>query len=843
LKRPVTLRGIVYGTDTGSATAGGGTSTITSSSTSNVELTGSDSSQLTATAVNTLNMQGNSLSLAGTFTTNGILVAGGTPTISSGTSLSSTTSSGELVIRVNGSSDTLGISTPIINNGTTSLTKSGLGVLTLSGADAYTGVTTVDAGTLALSGTAVDGLLYVNGGTVNVTGNATTTDGANNNSNIFVANAAYSSATLSVSSGSTFADTPGNSAFFRIGQGASSVGVFSNAGTATMGTTGSLGGNLGGSTSASGAIYNTGNFTMASTGNGLYMGNSAGTYGYLYNTGTFTANNVLGTARNDTSGGAASSGVIDVAGGSVNVTNGANLSINDDATSYSTLEASQVDVTGGTLTAGSTTAGTVLVNNQTGTNGAYASINVSSGTFTTPGTGGIELNVGNVASNVATLSLANSGALNTSSISTGTGTLSTNILNLNGGTLAATATGTTLVTSGVTTYIYNGGTNTINNGGFATTIAAALRAPTGSGVTSIALGGKDTGYIGAPVVVISGGGGTGAAAIANFNPTTGTITGFTITSPGSGYTSTPTITLIGGSGTLGVGATAGSATASASIGAVTGGGITFKGVGTTTLSGANTYSGGTTISAGTLRVNNSSGSSGTGTGTVNVQSGATLGGSGYIGTSGTSNGAITVNSGGFIAAGPTSTSATGTGLLTSYSTAGVALAAGSGYTWKINADTSTGTAGGATGWDEIATQSIALGSSGTPLNSGSRFTVNITGSPSAGFGYGTQNFPIATAVNGISLNGNPVGNNTNLSTADPSDFVLSTSGFTAPGSASGLTTSWQLEVVADASGGSAQDLDLVYNATPEPGTAILALAGGLPILMRRRRRKPVAKAD
>jgi len=262
--------------------------------------------------------------------------------------------------------------------------------------------------------------------------------------------------------------------------------------------------------------------------------------------------------------------------------------------------------------------------------------------------------------------------------------------------------------------------------------------------------------------------------------------------------------------------------------------LTKVGAGTLTLSNPNSYTGGTTINAGTLRVNNSSGSSGTGTGTVTVQSGGTLGGNGYIGTSSTSNGTITVNSGGLIAAGA-STSATG--LLTSYSTSGVALSAGSGYTWKINADTSTGTAGGATGWDEIATQSILLGS-GTSLSSSGKFTVNITGSPSSGFGYGTQLFPIATAVNGISLNGTAVTSGTNLSTIDSSDFVLSTSGFTAPSSASGLTTSWQLEVVAATGlGPSGQDLDLVYSATPEPGAMMLVLGGVVPMLIGRRRRR------
>ena len=60
------------------------------------------------------------------------------------------------------------------------------------------------------------------------------------------------------------------------------------------------------------------------------------------------------------------------------------------------------------------------------------------------------------------------------------------------------------------------------------------------------------------------------------------------------------------------------------------GALTKSGNGTLTLSGANTHSGGTTVSAGILLVNSISGS-GTGTGTLNVESGATLGGNGIVG--------------------------------------------------------------------------------------------------------------------------------------------------------------------------------------------------------------------
>jgi len=55
------------------------------------------------------------------------------------------------------------------------------------------------------------------------------------------------------------------------------------------------------------------------------------------------------------------------------------------------------------------------------------------------------------------------------------------------------------------------------------------------------------------------------------------------------------------------------------------------GSGTSILTGANTYTSNTTVSAGTLLINNTSGS-GTGSGNVTVLSGATLGGTGFLGT-------------------------------------------------------------------------------------------------------------------------------------------------------------------------------------------------------------------
>ena len=125
--------------------------------------------------------------------------------------------------------------------------------------------------------------------------------------------------------------------------------------------------------------------------------------------------------------------------------------------------------------------------------------------------------------------------------------------------------------------------------------------------------------------------------------------------------------------------------------------------GTTIFTEENTYSGATTINDGTLLVNNTTGS-GTGSGTVTVTSGGTLGGTGTVG------GAVVVSGGGSVAPGASAGTLTLGG--------GLDLSAGGTYRWELGAYSTT-----PGDFDQIALTGGDLVLGGT-----SKLSVNFTGS-------------------------------------------------------------------------------------------------------------------
>jgi hypothetical protein len=286
-----------------------------------------------------------------------------------------------------------------------------------------------------------------------------------------------------------------------------------------------------------------------------------------------------------------------------------------------------------------------------------------------------------------------------------------------------------------------------------------------------------------------------------------------------------------------------------------GGGLNVTGNGTLTVSGNNTYTGNTTLVSGysgSLFANSATSSLGTGFVKVN---GGLLAGNGTI-TNGAN--ALTVNGLGSIGAGG---NATTIGQLTT----GAQVWNGNGtYVWKLSTTLgnstvargsgASGLLGGGTGvegtnWDllNITTGNLSL----STLNSNSPFYIapigNITSSPSDGYSWiiaqsaGVNSILLPT---GLSYTAGNV--TTNMAGSDLTNggsggiFVLNTANFLDQGT-SVEPSSFTLEAV---NFGSSEDLvlDYTYNAAPEPGTAMLVLAGGLPMLMARRRRRKSSPA-
>ncbi|MEO6848398.1 MAG: autotransporter-associated beta strand repeat-containing protein, partial [Chthoniobacterales bacterium] len=174
------LRGINYGVDAGSVTSAGG---VSIPSTAFVQTTGAITAQTDATFT-TLNISGaNDFTVAdgNTLTVSGILKSGtGAANINGGTILPG---SQELVVRTDLASDSLTINSVITDNSGSILTKSGQGILTLTGNNTFTGSLFINGGKVSVATlpTATEaspigeGTLVFSGGTLQYTGSGSVT--------------------------------------------------------------------------------------------------------------------------------------------------------------------------------------------------------------------------------------------------------------------------------------------------------------------------------------------------------------------------------------------------------------------------------------------------------------------------------------------------------------------------------------------------------------------------------------------------------------------------------------------------------------------------------------------
>ena len=747
------------------------------------------------------------LSLSGTTTlANNVTVnpstGSGTRTISK-TDATAQEMSGSVTLNRNASIDVSDASGSLTMSGGVgggnALTKTGSGTLTLSGANSFSGTTTIGSGTLAIT----NGSAIANSGVVTL-------------SNV-------SGATFAVNASETIGSLQGG------GTTGGNVSIASGQ-TLTVAETGSQ--TFGGVISNAGSLTKSGAGTLALTNSSTYTGTTTVTAGtlsttlamsstnYVLNGGSFItsgANRIAETAAITLSGGDLQLGNNTIGrDGTVTLTAATTSSLRTASSSTTTVRGkltgsgNLIKYGAGNLYltnanndfSGAVTLreGTIMINTANGF--GTASLQIGNGTTNTT------FQVSNNVTSAAGLSISNSSTAGVVEVGSGFTYTQSGNLTQAGGTDNATkfgkaGAGTLLLSGTGSSY---GGQLQIGNGTVIVAQNNALSTNTTTSARGIDLGlnvgdtnlANNVAVLGRNGVTISnsiyvaqntndatrtiGLDGTGTTTFNNEIYLDGTLTA-TAASGGNAIISGNIVTNISGAG----------------------GGLTKAGAGTVTLAGANTYNGATAVGAGTLLVNGSAANS-----VVTVSNSATLGGSGTVG-------ATTLLSG--------STIAPGNSAGTLNINGAHAWNEGANYEWEIfNLDGPAGT-----GWDLL---SVTGG------------TLNLTGITTAGgFTINLVTLQADNSTQGALTDFDPNANYTNwLIASAPTISGFSTNLFNLDSSLfAGATGTFGIEQRAYGGG---QGLFLTYNGgsepIPEPGTwaaaALLAGTAGLVGWRRRRAR-------
>jgi fibronectin-binding autotransporter adhesin len=536
------------------------------------------------------------------------------------------------------------------------------------------------------------------------------------------------------------------------------------------------------------------------------------------------------------------------------------LSVNAVATG-STLQ--PLGVNGNLALGGASTPGTLLYTGGTGILDKSITVGTGNGTISNTG-GGILTLSGTINKNAAVLSLGGGSFVLSNVIS---GSSAGSDLNIIGGatvgeTIANTYNGPTSISGNST--LLAGVDNVLPNTGNLSAVTLGAATDAGGTNTLDLLGGNQT-----IASLVATGNATNQIISSNGNATTPAIGGSASSGTGSltiAYSGNSTDTY---GGTLG------------DAGAVRNNfSVIMSGNGTLALTGVNTYLGGTTINSGTLALAPNSGTNNIALSKfIAVGAGATfgvanVGGTGInafalngtgnqttsqiLGGSGTVTGAVAIANGatlsagtnkgtGLVNGGASALPATGsTDTIGTLTTGNLTLGSGGNFAVKVSDAVSSGNTGSAgTNYDTVAAGALTVPTSpaisfNVQMLSYGNITAPAANTASANFDPTVSNTWQIASYTSTSLTGAPTGVTEVLTgpgsvgNADAGLFTLDTSNFaTANG---GLSTSnFYLEAIGGT--GTTGTLDLVYAATPEPGTMMLVLSGAVPMLMGRRRRR------